>query len=440
MPTLINHLLTRRQALGAAVCTIGAVTFSRLGLAQTTKLATTRPAKAKAVIQLWMGGGPTHLDTFDPKPDAGDAFCGQLRKPIGTNVAGMRISEMFPNLAKQADKYCIIRSMTHGSNAHETATYMMQTCTKPATDMVYPAVGAIVAKKCCDGGYSGKLPPYITVANALGRFTECGFLGPEARTFATGGDPSAAEFIVNGLVPQKGISDERIAHRRDLLELLDSRSKVGASGEQKAMLDYQKAGFEMILGDARKAFDLSQEKAELRDRYGRTRFGQSCLVARRLVEQGVPFVTVNYPGWDTHRDHFAAMRRLLPPLDAGFATLLADLSERGMLDSTIVTWFGEFGRTPRVLTEPPWNGGRGHYGPVFSSVVAGGGFKGGCVLGESDKTAEAVKDRPVYPWDLAATMYTLLGIDPMGTLPHPTGCVAHIQPKELSGTLLKEII
>jgi uncharacterized protein (DUF1501 family) len=207
---------------------------------------------------------------------------------------------------------------------------------------------------------------------------------------------------------------------------------------------YREKAYGLILGQAKQAFDLSQEKSELRDRYGRNRFGQSCLLARRLVENGVPFVTVNMGGWDTHRDNFNAVKRLAPTLDAGFATLLDDLKQRGLLDSTIVVWYGEFGRTPKVAWEPPWFGGRHHFASAFSAVVAGGGFTGGTVLGTSDPKGESVKDRPVYPWDLSASIYQLLGIDPNGTLPHPQGCVARVVPARAadakSGGILKEIM
>ena len=191
-------------------------------------------------------------------------------------------------------------------------------------------------------------------------------------------------------------------------------------------------------------FDLSQEKDELRERYGRNTFGQSCLMARRLVERGVPYITINYKGWDTHKQHFQTMRRKLPELDKGMATLLQDLSERGLLDSTIVWWSGEFGRTPKVQWEAPWNGGRGHYGKVFSAVVAGGGFKGGHVVGASDAKGEEVKDRPVYPCDLIGSMYELLGIDPDAKLPHPQGLTVRVTPSAADGVTtggrLKEIM
>jgi uncharacterized protein (DUF1501 family) len=209
--------------------------------------------------------------------------------------------------------------------------------------------------------------------------------------------------------------------------------------------DAEKLAYELILGDAGKVFDLSQEKDDLRDRYGRTTFGQSCLVARRLVERGVPYITINYQGgWDTHKQNFQVMRRRLPEMDKGLATLLQDLSERGLLDTTLVWWNGEFGRKPKVDWEAPWNGGRNHWGGVFSALVAGGGFKGGHVVGSSDARGEEVKDRPVYPADLIGSMYELLGIDAAGRLPHPTGLEARVTPTAADGLplagRLKEIM
>jgi uncharacterized protein (DUF1501 family) len=186
--------------------------------------------------------------------------------------------------------------------------------------------------------------------------------------------------------------------------------------------------YDLILGEARKVFDVSQEPADVRERYGLNSFGQACLVARRLVERGVPYVTINYKGWDTHKDHFGIMARRAPELDQGLATLLADLSERGLLDSTIVYWGGEFGRTPRVEWEAPWNGGRGHYGACFSVLLAGGGFKGGMIVGASDATGERVASRPVYPKDLIASILLRLGIDPAGTIPGPAGTPVRLVP------------
>jgi hypothetical protein len=412
------------------------------------------PAKAKAVIQIWMWGGPAHLDTFDPKPDAGYDYCGQLKTPIPTNVDGIMIGELLPLLAKQADKYSIIRSMTHGVNSHETASYLVQTGRKPGDGQVYPCVGAVVSLfKGYDAGYSGLIPPYIVLTDLQGRFSEAGFLGSRYKPFATGGDPAKTPFVVEGVVAQ-GITDQRQKDRRELLHKLNTLGQAlkdaqapgpvgGADGNdpQLAALEQcEKQAYDLILGDAGKVFDLSDEKKELKDQYGLTTFGQSCLAARRLVERGVPYITINYKGWDTHKEHFQAMRRKLPEMDKGMATLLQDLSDRGLLDSTIIWWGGEFGRTPKVQWEAPWNGGRNHFGKVFSVVVAGGGFKGGRVVGASDAKGEEVKERPVYPVDLIASMYELLGIDPDGKLPHPQGLTPSTADGVSVGGRLKEIM
>jgi len=379
-------------------------------------------ARAKSVIQIWMWGGPAHLDTFDPKPQAGPEYCGPFDKPIPTNVDGITIGQMLPLLAKQADKYAILRSMTHGINGHETASYMVQTGRRPGGRIVYPSVGAVVSYfKGYRAGYERMIPPYIVLTQPQGRFSEAGFLGTRYKPFATGGDPAKTPFAVEGIVAA-GITHQRQESRRRLLGELNTLGKAMAGAPQLAELaEAERQAYDLILGDAGKVFDLSQEENDLRARYGRNTFGQSCLMARRLVEAGVPYVTINYRGWDTHKQHFQAMRRQLPQLDAGFASLLEDLSDRRLLDSTIVWWTGEFGRTPKVQNDPPWNGGRGHYGRVFSAVVAGGGFRGGLVVGASDDKGETVKDRPVYPWDLIASMYELLGIDSSAKLQHPLG-------------------
>jgi hypothetical protein len=401
--------------------------------------------KAKSVIQIWMWGGPCHIDTFDPKPGAGNDYTGPLTGTTKTNVDGILIGELLPQLAKQADKYSIIRSMTHNVFAHETASYIVQTTRPSGGRDVFPSVGAVVSLfKGYNAGYKGLIPPYIVLTQPQGRFSESGFLGSKFKPFATGGDPAAAKFAVEGVVAQ-GITEQRQHARREYLHSLNTLA-LAMKGDSQVTLAEQaeQQAYDLILGDAGKVFDLSQEKDDLRERYGRNSFGQSCLAARRLVERGVPYVTINYPGWDTHKQHFQIMRRKLPEMDRAMATLLADLSERGLLDSTIVWWTGEFGRTPKVLWEAPWNGGRNHFGRVFSSVVAGGGFKGGRVVGSTDRTGEEVKDRPVYPVDVVGTIYELLGIDPEAKLPHPTGVDARVLPaaadKVTSGGRLKELV
>jgi len=435
--------ISRREAIRRGLFGVaGLLLADRL---RSPALAEAPTAKAKAVIQIWMWGGPAHLDTFDPKPDAGNDYCGPLNKPIPTNVDGTMIGELLPLLAKQADKYSIIRSMTHGVNAHETASYIVQTGRKPGDGQVYPCVGAVVSLfKGYDAGYSGLIPPYIVLTDLQGRFSEAGFLGSRHKPFATGGDPAKTPFVVEGVVAQ-GITDERQKGRREFLHKLNTLGQAMKGDPQlTASEQCEKQAYDLILGDAGKVFDISQEKKELREQYGINTFGQSCLAARRLVERGVPYVTINYKGWDTHKEHFQAMRRKLPEMDKGMATLLQDLSDHSLLDSTIVWWSGEFGRTPKVQWEAPWNGGRGHYGKVFSAVVAGGGFKGGRVVGASDEKGETVKERPVYPVDLIASMYELLGIDPDGKLPHPQGLTVRVTLSAAEGVetggRLKEIM
>jgi len=436
--------ILRLGLIGAA----GALLTNRLAWAsapstQPTVIAT--KLRAKSVIQIWLSGGPSHVDTFDPKPEAGRDYCGPLDKPVQTNVPGIRISELLPLLAKQADKYSLIRSMTHGNNGHETAAYWVQTGREPGNGQVYPGVGAVVSLfKGYTAGYSGLIPPYIVLTTPQGRFSEAGFLGSKYSPFVTGGDPAQQRFAVEGVVAQ-GITDERQQARRDLLHAVDTLNNTLPDDPRLIpWRNSEKQAYDLILGDGGKVFDLSQEKDALRTSYGRTSFGQSCLAARRLVEHGVPYITINNEGWDTHKQNFETMRRKLPELDKALSTLLSDLSDRGLLDSTIVWCGGEFGRTPKVQWEAPWNGGRGHWGPCFSMLVAGGGFKGGQVVGESDAKGEQVKTRPVFPCDLIGSMYELLGIDTNARLPHPQGLEVYVTPRPdegvKTGGRLKEIM
>jgi len=437
--------LLRCGLLGAAGLVAGRWLGGALQAAPSLASAPAAGGKAKAVIQIWMWGGPSHLDTFDPKPGAGKDFTGPLDSPIATNVEGIQIGQLLPQLAQQADKFSIIRSMTHGVNGHETASYVVQAGRPTGGRDVFPTVGAVVSlKKGYDAGYTGLLPPYIVLTEPQGRFSEAGFLGLRHKPFATGGNPNATPFAVEGIVTP-GISDARQRSRRELLMSLDSFARSMAQDPTVALADKgQHEAYDMILGEAGKVFDLAQEDTAMRKRYGRNTFGQSCLLARRLVQRGVPYVTINYKGWDTHKNHFPTVGRRLPEMDRGMAALLEDLDRTGLLDSTIVWWTGEFGRTPRVQWEPPWNGGRGHHGQVFSALLAGGGFKGGHVVGASDATGEEVRDRPVYPWDLIGSIYEQLGIDPDGELPHPLGKALRLTPSVSddvpSGGRLKEIM
>ena len=444
-----DRRISRREAVRRGLCgTAGLLLAGGPGadaLAAGADPSETRAkVQARSVIQVFLWGGMSHNDTWDQKPNSGYDYMGEFSKVIPTNVDGIQLGALFPELAKQADKYSLIRSMTHGNNGHETAAYLMQTGHTPGERLAYPSIGAVFAL-FKSPEYKGIIPPYVVLTQPQGRFSEEGFLGPKFKPFATGGDPNAARFEVEGVVA-RGITDDRQERRRELLGKLNTMGNaMSASPQVAAAEEAKKQAYELILGQGKDVFDLSKEKPELRDRYGRHTFGQDCLVARRMVETGVPYVVINYPaGWDTHSNHFATMRRQCPQLDQGLAMLLQDLKDHGLLESTIVWCCGEFGRGPKVDWQPPWNGGRNHYGKVFTVLVAGGGFKGGHIVGSSDAKAEEVSERPVYPVDLLGSIYQLAGIDPKARLPHPMGAEAHVLPDASEGVksagLLTEIM
>lgn len=372
---------------------------------------------AKSVILVYLDGGPSQTDTFDPKPEATRDIYGNLKEVAQTNVPGIIIGSKLPLLAQMADKYSLIRSMTHGSNGHETGHYAMITGDLSAGSVVYPSYGSVIAFKEA-GRYKGILPPYVSLTSANSRFNEGGFLGNQYKSFDTGGAPENNVFEVDGII-NRFVSPEALKNRMQLLEDFE-RSNASFKGSELSVLvdSLRQKNTELITGQSRKVFDLTTESKEVRQRYGMNRLGQSCLAARKLVEAGVPFINVRTTGWDTHKKHFQRMNVLLPELDKALSALLADLEEKGLLDSTIVLCGGEFGRTPKVLWEAPWNGGRGHFGQAFTYLVAGGGFIPGKVLGKTDKTGENIVERKVYPCDLIGTVYVLMGIDPKGTLPH----------------------
>ncbi|MDR2172329.1 MAG: DUF1501 domain-containing protein [Planctomycetaceae bacterium] len=397
--------------------------------------------KAKSVIQIWMWGGPSHLETFDPKPGAGYDYCGLWDKPAQTNIPQMEISQSLPMLAKCADLYSVIRGVTHGTNHHEQASYVMQTGRMPGGGVVYPCIGAVIAKvKGYDAGYDSPIPPYIVLTTSQGRFSECGFLGPKYKPFITGGDPSKTPFLVSGYVVE-GITEKRQQERKKLLEQLDV---FGKAAEADLLVDEVGAArnnaFNLMLGDAVKIFDLNKEPDKIRDEYGKNWFGQACLMARRLVQNGVPYITINYRGWDTHKRHFETLTRRQVEWDRGLATLLRELRDLGLLESTVVWWGGEFGRTPKIDWDSPWFGGRGHFGKCFNVMLAGGGFKGGNIVGETDKTGENIISRPVYPQDLLGSIYQVMGINPDAKLPNEKGFDVPAMPPTSKLGRLNEII
>ncbi len=430
----------RRTAGCASLAALSSMSFAE-EIAPAVSSQSFKPGKAKSIIQIWLWGGPPHTDMFDPKPDSGKEFCGQYSEPIDTSVGSMKIGQLLPLLAEHADKYSIIRSMTHGNNHHEQAAYMMQTGREPGAGIVYPNIGAITSLfKGVDHGYDSPIPPYIVLTTGQGRFSESGFLGPKYKPFVTGGNPTQDPFLVSGFVV-KGMTPERQRQRREMLRKFDRLGRLDAANPLYGEMDETVAQtYEMIGGDAVRTFNLTTEDDETRNRYGRNIFGQSCLQARRLVEAGVPYITINSGGWDTHKKHFETMNRKLPEVDKGLSSLLEDLARRNLLDSTVVWMCGEFGRTPRVDPNPPWFGGRHHFGQCFSVLVAGGGFKGGQIVGASNETGEVVADRPVYPQDLLGTILERVGIDPDAPLPNTRGHDVPVMPPASDLGRLHEIV
>lgn len=349
----------------------------------------------RACIVLWMQGGPSQLETFDPKP--GHANGGET-KAIDTNVAGIQLADNLPNLAKVADELAIVRSLTGREGEHLRATYLMHTAYLPGGGVRYPSLGAVVAKE--NKGADCELPPYVRFGGGRGvAVAGAGLLG-------TAYDPFVVS--VGGRAPENTSPTTDAARFRSRLQLaarLQDASGMSGVAEQKEL--YRQAS-EMILSPKMEGFDTSREDAAVRDAYGTSTFGAGCLAARRLVERGVSFVEVELNGWDTHDNNFQRVRGLCNQLDQPYAALIRDLRDRGLLDSTLVVWVGEFGRTPRINPR----GGRDHFPRAFSAVLAGGGVRGGRVLGATDAGGEAVTDRPVSERDFFCTVYRSLGIDP----------------------------
>jgi hypothetical protein len=369
-------------------------------------------ARAKSCILLWLDGGPSHLETFDPKPAAPS----EVRGPFGTistNVPGVKICELMPRTAQVVDRLSIIRSMTSPLGEHGLANHYLLTGYQPSPALEYPSYGAVVAH---ERGRPATLPPYVSVPD-FRSIAGAGFLGRSYQPFATGGDPAKADFRVRDLDFYPGVTDERMERRRAFLAQLEWFQQA-AAGLPPTDPQFEQAYRLVTSPEAKRAFDLSQEPAAVRAEYGPRTFGQSCLLARRLVERGVPFVTVQFTGWDTHDNLVLRLKEgytgaqvgvgLIPTFDQAFAALIRDLADRGLLEDTLVVAMGEFGRTPKLNTQ----GGRDHWPRVFSVVLAGGSVPGGQVIGSSDRTGEGVADRPVTPSDLARTIYTLLGVDP----------------------------
>jgi len=388
-----------------------------LALEKASSPARSKNARAKSVILVFLGGGISHHDTFDLKPDALEEIRGKY-KGIPSKITGLQVGELLPKLAGTMDKLCLVRSQQHGNDHHETATNWVLSGKFGSPFGDHPAMGAVVAHET---GFSGILPPYVAVPRNPSFTWELGrsaWLGGRYESFK-GGDPNAKDFKVRDLTLPKDVTPKTLERRASLLKAVDSLASRVEGNDQIATYDefHQKAAQMVLSPEAQSAFDIDKESEKLRDTYGRHEFGQSCLLARRLVEKGVRFVTVNYAGWDHHAKIFESLDKKLPQFDQGFAALINDLHERGTINDTLVVCMGEFGRTPKVNKDA----GRDHWGHAGVMLFAGAGVRGGKIIGATDKTGSQVTDRPVRPEDVCCTVYEALGIDPHKELRTPEG-------------------
>jgi hypothetical protein len=418
---------SRRHFLQIGVAGIASAPLSTIFRARAEASSVPSVSKDTSVILLWLDGGPGHMDTYDMKPDAPAEYRG-IWRPIKTTAPGIEISELFPLQAKVADKFSLIRSLHHDNGDHFTAAHYILTSrggpNGVSTMGRNPSVGSVAAKLC--GPRQAGLPAYVSVpyASSIGLrpgYFAGSYLGSPYNPYETDGDPNAEGFRPSNLQAIQSLTSDRLEDRNALRTSLDHlRRSVDASGAIDSMDRFQQQAYELVTSDAtRKAFDIASEDAKLRDRYGRHTFGQSALLARRLVEAGSTFVTVHYGGWDHHWDLKAGMENNLPIVDAAVSSLLTDLSDRGLLSKVMVMLCGEFSRTPRMNDGgnggPPLSKGtpgRDHWGNAMSVLVAGGGIQGGRVVGSTDRLGEFPKDRPITPGDLHATIYKVLGVDP----------------------------
>jgi uncharacterized protein (DUF1501 family) len=417
--TTVRSGLSRRNFLSAGALAVGGLTLAEFSRLQ-AEGAVRASAAGSSVILFWLSGGPGHMETWDPKPQAPAEYRGPFGA-IETSVPGIQFGELLPEQARLADKLAAVRTVNHGSGDHTKGNHWMLTGYEgPAFNAPdnrqqrRPAIGSAVAR--LRGANTPGMPPYVGVPHLRGGtdnlFHYSSYLGGGWNPFVVNSDPNESSYGVKNLTLASGLTLERIAGRRELMASLD-RIRAAADPVMNDLDAHQQAAFDLLTSSrARAAFDVSQESEALRDRYGRHTFGQSALVARRLVENGVSFVTVNCVPWDHHGSpgQFKTeegAKRLIPPLDRAIAALVEDLCQRGLYDKTLIVAMGEFGRTPRMNA----NAGRDHWGNTFSVLFGGGGMQMGQTIGRSSARGERVVDRPIDPQDVAATIYHHLGIN-----------------------------
>lgn len=384
--------------------------------------------RAKSCILIWMDGGPSHFETFDPKPDAPTQYRGEFAV-AKTSTPGVAFAEYLPKLAGMFDKLAVVRSIRHDQGNHGAGNHYLMTGAPPRIPVgcgafvsFHPSLGSVVAKhKPAPAG----LPSYFSLPG-MTRSGGPNFLGAKYAPFVVDGDPNGQGFRVRDVALPPGLTDGRFADRASLRTELDHFQRIvdETAGDPAVALDdnYRQAADLMRSAEAQAAFDIHQEPAAVRDRYGRTPLGQRALLARRLVAAGVPFVTLNDGGWDHHEDIFKSLKERLPKWDRAVSALVSDLDDRGLLDTTLVIAVGEFGRTPLINKR----GGRDHWANAMSALFAGGGCPGGTVVGATDKNGFAAADPTLSPENFAATVYTKLGIDPDAMLHTPDGRPIHL--------------
>jgi hypothetical protein len=395
--------VTRRDIL--RVGALGSLGLSLGGYLRLLDAGEVKAAKAKQAIFVWLGGGPPHLDTFDMKPDAPAEIRGEFN-PIDSNVTGIQVCEHLPKLAGCADKYTILRGVSHTLAGHELGTEYLSAGSRPVPSLAYPGYGAVVSKEL-PGAVD--LPHFVAIPNTP---QKAGYLGVRYAPLATNTTPQAGQpFSVRGISLENGLTVEQFDIRQKLLSRLDTAFKdiEGKNALVDGVDRFDEQAYAVISSPrAREAFDTSREQPEVAAQFGEHKFGQSCLLAARLIEAGVRFATVSFGGWDTHSGNFKKCKdELLPQLDQGLAAMLGMLSQRGLLDSTMVVVTGEFGRTPKINARA----GRDHWPRAFSVLVAGGGARGGQVIGASDEKGMGPAGEPITPDQVAASFYHALGID-----------------------------
>ncbi|HND52328.1 MAG TPA: DUF1501 domain-containing protein [Pirellulaceae bacterium] len=424
--------VSRRDCLqfGLGGLLVGGLTgaLRAVSAAETRDTARFARRQAKACILIWMDGGPSHYETFDPKPEAPVEFRGQFAA-IDTKVPGTKFSQHMARLASIADKYSIIRSIRHDQGNHGAGNHYMMTGAPPRIPVgcgafvsFHPSLGSVVAREC---GAPPGLPPYFSMPD-MSRSGGPNFLGAQYAPFVVGDDPNRASFRVRDVAVPDGLTEGRFIGRKDLRAQVDRLKRINdeAAADPVHSIDkFYNQSYQLVTSaDAQRAFDIHSESDKVRDKYGRSGFGQRALLARRLVEAGVPFITLYDGGWDHHRGIFDAFDKRMPGWDNTVAALIEDLDERGLLDSTMVIALGEFGRTPKINKDA----GRDHWANAMSVLFAGGGAPGGLCLGATDAKGFAAVDRVLSPEQFVSTIYSKLGINPDKYYYTPEGRPVHL--------------